>query len=138
MTVERAAALAALAQRLVRHLLRTRPALNTQRQLYVARYNKFQACRYGFDGRISDPVSLRQVPLRQIARELLAALVEDARELGCSAWLELLQASLAGEISDSRWLRGRQAIHKNLNDVVREATMRFSNKGSLHLAEGQR
>jgi gamma-glutamyl:cysteine ligase YbdK (ATP-grasp superfamily) len=79
LTVERAAALAALAQSLVRHLLRTRPVLNTQRHLYVARYNKFQACRYGFDAQISDPIGLRQVPLRQIARELLAALAEDAR-----------------------------------------------------------
>ena len=138
LTVERAAALAALAQSLVHHLLRTRPALNTQRHLYVARYNKFQACRYGFNGQVSDPIGERQVPLRQSARELLAVLVEDARELGCSAWLELLEASLAGEISDASWLRGRQAIHRNLNDVVREAAMRFSNKGSMNLAEGPR
>ena len=41
LTVERATALAALAQSLVHHLLRTRPVLSTQLQLYVARYNKF-------------------------------------------------------------------------------------------------
>jgi carboxylate-amine ligase len=102
LTVERAAALAALAQSLARHLLRTRPVLDTPRHLHVARYNKFQACRYGFDAQISDPIGRRQVPLRQIARELLAALAEDARALGCCAWLELLDASLASEISDAR------------------------------------
>jgi carboxylate-amine ligase len=138
LTVERAAALAALAQSLVRRLLRTRPVLNTQRQLHVARYNKFQACRYGFDAQISDPIGLRQVPLRQIARELLAALAEDARELGCCAWLELLDASLASEISDARWLRRRQAIHGNLNDVVREAAMRFGKNGGMNFAEETR
>lgn len=138
LTVERAAALAALAQSLVRRLLRTRPVLNTQRQLHVARYNKFQACRHGFDAQISDPIGLRQVPLRQIAREMLGALAEDAHELGCSAWLELLDASLASEISDARWLRRRQAIHGNLNDVVREAAMRFGKNGGINFAEERR
>ncbi|SBT05136.1 Carboxylate-amine ligase Daro_2114 [Candidatus Accumulibacter aalborgensis] len=133
LTVERATALAALAQSLVHHLLRTRPVLSTQLQLYVARYNKFQACRYGFDAQISDPVSRRQVPLRQIARESFRLLVDDARALGCSESLELLAASLTTEISDANWLRRRQAMHRNLNDVVREAAMCFSNTASTHL-----
>ncbi|HAY27693.1 MAG TPA: YbdK family carboxylate-amine ligase [Candidatus Accumulibacter phosphatis] len=135
LTVERAAALAALAQGLVRHLLRTRPALNTQQHLHVARYNKFQACRYGLDARISHPIGLRQVSLRQIAGELLVVLAEDASELGCSAWLELLDASLAVEISDANWLRRRQAVHGNLNDVVREAATRFGRAERMPLAE---
>lgn len=133
LTVERAAALAALAQSLVRHLLRTRPVLNTPLHLHVARYNKFQACRYGFDAQISDPVGQRQVPLGQIARQLLALLVDDARALGCSAWLELLTGSLTTASTDATWLRGRQAIHGNLNDVVREAAMLLSNKASTPL-----
>jgi hypothetical protein len=138
LTVERAAALAALAQALVRHLLRTRPVLDTPRHLHVARYNKFQACRYGYEAQLSDPIGRRQVPLRQVASELLAALAEDARELGCSAWLELLDASLASEISDAKWLRRRQAIHGNLNDVVRETAMRFGKSGSMNSRRGSR
>ncbi len=135
LTVERAAALAALAQALVRHLLRTRPVLDTPRHLHVARYNKFQACRYGYEAQLSDPIGRRQVPLRQVASELLAALAEDARALGCSGWLELLDASLASDLSDAKWLRRRQAIRRNLNDVVRETAMRFGKSGSMNLAE---
>ncbi len=138
LTVERAAALAALAQSLVRHLLRTRPALDTQRHLHVARYNKFQACRYGLDALISDPVGRRQLPLRQIGRQLLAVLAEDAGELGCSAWLERLDASLSVEVSDANWLRRRQACHGNLNEVVREAAMRFGRPEHTPRAEGSR
>jgi carboxylate-amine ligase len=134
LTVERAAALAALAQSLVHHLLRTRPRLDAQGHLQVARYNKFQACRYGFEAQISDPVGRRQVPLRTLARELLTVLAEDARALGCWPWLDLLDASLTAGVSDAAWLRGRQAIHSNLNDVVRAAAMRFSSTASVVLA----
>jgi hypothetical protein len=55
LSIERATALAALAQALCRWLLRTRPDLQTARQVHVARYNKFQACRYGMAAMISDP-----------------------------------------------------------------------------------
>ena len=124
-----------LIKALVRHLLRTRPVLDTPRHLHVARYNKFQACRYGYEAQLSDPIGRRQVPLRQVASELLAVLAEDARALGCSGWLELLDASLASDLSDAKWLRRRQAIRRNLNDVVRETAMRFGKSGSMNLAE---
>lgn len=127
LTVERATALAALAQSLSRYLLRTQPALNTQLHLHVARYNKFQACRYGFDALLSDPLKQQQRPLKDSLRELLAVLAEDAHALGCSKWLELLTVALETEITDANWLKGRQAVHKNLNDVVREAAQRFAN-----------
>lgn len=138
LTIERATALAALAQSLAQHLLRTRPPLATDLNLQVARYNKFQACRYGLDAQISDPVQRRQVPLRQVLSDLLALLVEDARELHCSSWLELLDLVLVTESTDAAWLRGRQAVHCNLNDVVREAAMRLSNKTSTALRGNKR
>lgn len=133
LTIERAAALAALAQCLVRYLLRTRPEFDTRRHLHVARYNKFQACRYGFDALLSDPVKLQQTPLKEMLLALFALLEEDARELGCSAWLERLQVSLAREITDAGWLRARQVVHGNLNDVVCEAAMRLGKNSGMNI-----
>ena len=129
LAIETATALAALAQCLTRYLLRTRPErppINTRLQLYVARYNKFQACRYGFDAMLSDPIVQKQEPLRVILHELLAALAEDAEALGCVPWLDRIHMSLATEASDARWLREQHTRHHNLHDVVRESVQRFA------------
>ena len=129
LSIETATALAALAQCLTRYLLRTRPErppINTRLQLYVARYNKFQACRYGFDAMLSDPIVQKQEPLRVILHELLAALTEDAEALGCVPWLDRIHMSLATEASDARWLREQHTRHHNLHDVVRESVQRFA------------
>jgi len=125
LTIEKATALAALAQALSRWLLRTRPVLATDRQAHVARYNKFQACRYGLDAMISDPVALCQLPLREHVANLFAAIAEDARELGCESWLKQLQKEVDDNAGDSAWLRARWLAQGNLNDVVREASERF-------------
>ena len=128
LTVGAATTLAALAQCLARFLLRTRPALDTRKQLYVARYNKFQACRYGFDAQLSDPLDRCQTPLRSVLRQLLEALTDDATELGCTAWLEAIRLAVDNDRTDSAWLRERAAAHGNLNDMVRDAARRFAEK----------
>lgn len=125
LSIEQAIALAAFAQSLSRWLLRTRPALQTERQAHVARYNKFQACRYGLDAEISDPAGLCRQPLRQTLAPLLEAISEDAGELGCLHWLSPLKSMLAGGTGDAAWLRERFRQHGNLNDVVRETSERL-------------
>lgn len=125
LSIEQAIALAAFAQSLARWLLRTRPPLHTDRQAHVARYNKFQACRYGLDAEISDPVGLCQQPLRQTLAPLLEAISEDASALGCLHWLNPLKNQLAEGAGDAAWLRERFQEQGNLNDVVREASERL-------------
>lgn len=122
LTIERATALAALAQSLSRWLLRTRPELHFDRQVHVARYNKFQACRFGMEAMISDPVAVTQQPLKTSLAALFDILLGEARELGCEPWLKLLLPTIAGKDSDAGWLRAKRVEHGNLNDVVREAT----------------
>ena len=133
LTVQLAASLAALAQCLARYLLRTRPAFNARLHLHVARYNKFQACRYGFDAQLSDPIRQQQVPLRQALGELLETLDEDAQALGCSRWIEKLNDVLASGATDAQWLRALHAKHKSLNDVVRAAALRLSTEVGIEL-----
>jgi glutamate---cysteine ligase / carboxylate-amine ligase len=126
LSIEQATTLAALAQSLSRWLLRTRPPLHTERQAHVARFNKFQACRYGMAAQISDPVALNCQPLAGSIVELLDKLSEDARALDCAHWLSNLHNIVAGG-GDAAWLRERQAYFGNLNDVVREASERLLN-----------
>ena len=130
LSIEQATSLAALAQSLSRWLLRTRPLLHTAKQAHVARYNKFQACRYGLDAMVSDPVNLCQTPLKQTLTDLLEAVSDDARELGCAHWLSPLKQAVAGNTGDAAWLRAREKQHGNLNDVVREASERLIGKNN--------
>ena len=125
LSIVQAAALAALAQCLVRKLLRERPTFLPGEALQVARYNKFQACRYGFDAQISCPERRRQDGLRESLANLLDILGDEARELGCQRWLDVLRRSLFSGTSDADWLRARLAVHKNLHDVVRDSLDRF-------------
>ena len=125
LSIIQATALAALAQCLARRLLRERPSFNPGRALQVARYNKFQACRYGFDAQISCPEKRKQEDLKVTLGELLDLLGEDADALGCRKWLDVLRKSLAAGKSDADWLRSRQATHKNLHDVVRDSAAQF-------------
>lgn len=122
--IAQACALTALAQSLARWLLRMRPPLSTALQAHVARYNKFQACRYGFDALISDPLAGGQKPLRQWASEVFVALAEDAVALDCAPWLAALQKQLS-QGGDAQWLRRCHAESGNLNDVVRLAAERL-------------
>ena len=137
LNIERATALAALAQCLARYLLRTQPPLNTGLQSHVARYNKFQACRYGFDAQISDPLLRKQTGIKEWLGELLEQLSEDAHALGCSPWLDLLKVSLAAESNDASWLREQQAKHKNLNDVTHAAAHLFASGITVKSGEKQ-
>jgi len=125
LSVVQAAALAALAQCLARKLLRERPVFHPGRALQVARYNKFQACRYGFDAQISCPEKRRQDGLRASLASLLDTLGEEARALGCQRWLDVLRRSLFSGMSDADWLRSRLTVRQNLHDVVRDSMDRF-------------
>lgn len=128
LSLEQACALTALAQSLARWLLRVRPPLHTAAEALVARYNKFQACRYGLQAMISDPVAQCQYPLQERLAVLLENIGEDARALGCEHWLHRLQATSGENPGDADWLRAREKIHGNLNDLVRDACERLQGK----------
>lgn len=124
--IAQACALTALAQSLARCLLRTRPPLHTALHAHVARYNKFQACRYGRDALISDPLAGEQKPLRQWATDVFGMVAEDAAALACEPWLLALRRQLERG-GDAEWLRTCHAECGNLNDVVRLAAERLRN-----------
>ena len=127
LSIERATALAALAQSLCRYLLRERPAFDAEGLRHVARYNKFQACRYGREAQLSEPAARRQRPLREWLDALLVTLAADAEALGCGDWLHTLAGDSAP--SDADWLRGTWERERNMNDVVRTASERWMGEG---------
>ena len=119
LTVERAAALAAYAQALARHILAERP-LAPERDVYTLySYNRFQSCRYGLDGTLVDAYSGEQRKLADDVLLTLARIAPVARELGSAAVLEALGASVMSGASDAAWLRQAHKERGSLNDVAR-------------------
>jgi carboxylate-amine ligase len=125
LAVERAAALAAYAQALARHIL-TKRRLVPSREVYMLyNYNRFQACRYGLGGTLIDAYSGEQRKLADDVLQTLARIAPDARELGSAAVLEELGASVMSGASDARWLRGAYKERGSLNDVARMQSDRW-------------
>lgn len=128
--VDRATEMAAFAQCLASYLLINRPTLTPALQAVVARYNKFQASRYGFNARLADPVNRRALVLGETLDDLLEALKPHAHDLGCSLQIERLKTVLREGASDAAWLRKKLTEYSSLPELVRLSTERFTQASS--------
>jgi carboxylate-amine ligase len=125
LTVERAAHLAAYAQTLAAELLRNRRATPIEPQYRVYGHNRFQACRYGMNGEVVDPVRDKRVRVGSDILETLERLEPFAAQLGTAAPLLSLAGLAARDANDSRWLRERYEETSSLPDVVRLQAQRW-------------
>jgi glutamate---cysteine ligase / carboxylate-amine ligase len=128
LTVETAAQLAAYAQTLAADLLRNRVTGELEPMNRVYGYNRFQACRFGFEGVVVDADRNRHVRIRDDMMETLERLAPCAAELGTAVPLLSLAGSSARESNDSRWLRERYVETKSLTDVVRLQAQRWKDE----------
>ena len=117
LTVERAAALAAYAQALCRWLLVERPNRVSEENYLAYTYNRFQACRFGMEGEIVDPVAGVRRSIAEDVAATLDAVAVHARELECEQPLQLI-GRLAREGNDARWMRQAFADGGSLPDLV--------------------
>ncbi|HUQ29207.1 MAG TPA: YbdK family carboxylate-amine ligase [Usitatibacter sp.] len=125
LTVETAAQVAAYAQTLAADLLRNRGVGAYEPASRVYGYNRFQACRFGYEGVVVDPERNRHVRIRDDVLETLERLATCATELGTTVPLLSLAGCAAREANDARWLRERFLETKSLSDVVRLQAARW-------------
>jgi glutamate---cysteine ligase / carboxylate-amine ligase len=118
LTVERAAALAAYVQALARHLLIDRP-INVDDDLYLTyTYNRFQACRFGLEGLMIDPLSREHVPIHEDIVSICGELSVDAQELQSSSAIDLVARWARQHDNDARWMREQFAETESLADLM--------------------
>ena len=130
LTVERAAAIAAYAHTLARHILTDRP-LAPERDVYTLyNYNRFQACRYGIDGKLVDAYSRRTIGLREDLLDTMKILAPHAGVLGNGAVLARLAADVEAGRSDAAWLRQAYKERRSLNDVARMQSEEWMGKAA--------
>jgi carboxylate-amine ligase len=131
LTVERAALIAAYVQALARYILAERP-LPPSRDVYeLYNYNRFQACRYGLEGRLVDAYSRRHESIRQDVLDTMRVIAIHAAELGGGGALEQLAESVKAQSTDAGWLRAAYASRGSLNDVARMQSELWMGKALL-------
>jgi glutamate---cysteine ligase / carboxylate-amine ligase len=130
LTVKRAAAIAVYLQCVARWLMKERPFQPQEDDYLAYTYNRFQACRFGLEGEVVDPISAQHRPLRDLIRETIDAVELHAIELHAERGLTLLKDALAQEPStDAAWLRSVQDREQFLPEMVRQQCLRFEGGG---------
>jgi carboxylate-amine ligase len=119
LTVERAAALAAYAQALARHLLTDRPRAPSREVYLLYSHNRFQACRYGLGGKLIDAETGRQMSLKDDVLETIARIEPHAAALGGGLALKELEVGVRGGAGDADWLRRAYRERGTLTEVAR-------------------
>jgi glutamate---cysteine ligase / carboxylate-amine ligase len=143
LTVEMAAALAALVQTLASQLLATKVGAAARDQVgdlstyRVYGYNRFQACRFGYEAMLVDPRSKQSFHLGTALDHLLEQLMPAAAQLGTVRALIYLQELVAARQNGASWMRAMHAQSGDLNDVMRMQAALFRHSGSHSKQGGQ-
>ena len=98
-------------------------------------YNRFQACRFGYDAVLVDGVNKRQSSLLEDMLDTLNGLLPHAQALGIEAQHSALRERILKRQLDSYWLRGVYDESGSLAEVVRrqsEFWMYESGADSVH------
>jgi carboxylate-amine ligase len=129
LNVEKAAALAGYVQSLCRYLLVERPVDPAETIYDVYNYNRFQACRFGLDGVLIDPVSQQHRSIREDILATAQALRVHARELSAEGALEVIEQCAAQTGNDARWIRECYAGSRSFEDLMWQQSRAWSMPG---------
>ncbi|MDY0012299.1 MAG: YbdK family carboxylate-amine ligase [Rhodocyclaceae bacterium] len=119
LTIERAAELAAYIQAVARYLMVEQPYAPAEADYLVYTFNRFQACRFGFDGTLVAPKTHEHRTIGADIRETLAHLEPHASELGCDAACRSLGRLVDEGGGDAAWLRKLTEQGATLPEMVR-------------------
>jgi carboxylate-amine ligase len=121
LTVRRAALLAGYAQALAAWLLEERERAPAAAVYQVNAFNRFEACRYGYQGELVDPYARRRRRIGEDILDTAASLMPQAERLGATEAVRALADDVRRRYSDAAWLRSRLSANGSLADVVRES-----------------
>lgn len=121
LAIETAVALGAYAQTLSKYYFEQQSLQPVQDTYLTYSYNRFQACRFGLNGALIDPITGTQSSIKEDMLQTFELLADIAEELGTSDAIALLheRVLVLGQ-SDADWLRANYAKSGSLSDVVRQ------------------
>lgn len=125
LTLEKAAAIAAYIQSLASWLIQERPVEPAEDDYLVYTFNRFQACRFGFDGIFVDPKSGQHTTIREHILATMERIRPHAEKLGAQHALADLALDARERGSDASWIRTQFEQEHLLEEVVRRQTLRW-------------
>jgi glutamate---cysteine ligase / carboxylate-amine ligase len=125
LTIVKAAQIAAYIQTVARWQMREKTFVPNEDDYLVYTFNRFQACRFGFDGTIVDPKSGEHRTLRDDILATLDAIEAHAGALQTEAACLALREDVSGKGNDATWLRALQKRERLLPEVVRQQCLRW-------------
>ncbi|MGD9942393.1 MAG: YbdK family carboxylate-amine ligase [Burkholderiaceae bacterium] len=125
LTIEKAAALAAYIQCVARWLSFEQPFRPDEDDYLVYTFNRFQACRFGFDGTFVDPQTGEHRTIRDDIQQTLAAVEHHAIELGAEDACRRVREDLGETGNDATWVRRTYEREHLLPEVVRQQCLRW-------------
>ncbi len=125
LTITKAARIAAYIQTLGRWIQFERPFEPQEDDYLVYTFNRFQACRFGFDGTFVDPATREHRTLREDIMRTLVRLEPHAIALKSDGALRELLADIGGRGNDAQWIRETFAREHHLPEVVRQQSLRW-------------
>ncbi len=125
LTITKAARIAAYIQTLGRWMQVERPFQPQEDDYLVYTFNRFQACRFGFDGTFIDPATREHRTLREDVLRTLVRLEDHAIALKSDGALRALLTDVGGHGNDAQWIRETYARERHLPEVVRQQSLRW-------------
>ncbi len=125
LTITKAARIAAYIQTLGRWMQVERPFQPQEDDYLVYTFNRFQACRFGFDGTFIDPATREHRTLREDVLRTLVRLEDHAIALKSDGALRALLSDVGGHGNDAQWIRQTYAREHHLPEVVRQQSLRW-------------
>jgi carboxylate-amine ligase len=125
LSVDTPVLLAAYAQMLARRCFEEDWNDIRQERYLTYSYNRFQACRFGYDAVLVDAIEARQTSLLEDMLETLNALLPHAQALGAEREHAQLRERVLKRNIDSQWLRGIHESSGSLPEVVRRQSERW-------------
>ena len=126
LTLEKAAGIAAYIQSVARWLIEERPTEPAEDDYLVYTFNRFQACRFGFDGVYVDPKTAVHRTIREDILATMDRIRPHAAALGALSACEELAEDARTRGSDASWIRDQFANERLLAEVVRRQTLRWN------------
>lgn len=126
LTLEKAAGIAAYIQSVARWLIEERPTEPVEDDYLVYTFNRFQACRFGFDGVYVDPKTAVHRTIREDILATMERIRPHAAALGAVQACDELAEDARSRGSDATWIRDQFANERLLAEVVRRQTLRWN------------
>lgn len=120
LVIETAVALAAYAQTLCKYFFEQRQLAPAPDVYLTYSYNRFQACRFGLDGTLIEPLSGNQPSIKEDILSTFEMLAGTAQELGTTNAIAYLRKQVLTGQSNADKLRAMYQESGSLNDVVRQ------------------